>query len=180
NLLAVHRLGLAGKETRARHAVTADVHEPAALELVVQAHVTRVVAREAERRGAETEPPDRPALDELLEAPRLRVVPVHECLHENPAGLLGGVEGPLDVLWMAAERLLAEDVLARLERLDRPLDVHGVRQRDVHGLDFWIREEILVAPVGALDPAVPCVGLRSAEIAARDRDELHVRRSRGP
>ena len=58
-----------------------------------------------------------------------RLCPEHEGLRENSVGLLGGVEGLLDVLRMAAERLLAEHVLARLERADRPFDMHGVRQR---------------------------------------------------
>ena len=41
------------------------------------------------------------------------------------------------------ERLLAEDVLACLRRLDRPLGVEVVGERDVHGIDRRVVEQIL-------------------------------------
>jgi hypothetical protein len=75
---------------------------------------------------------------------------------------------------MAAERLLAEHVLAHLERADRPVDVHGVRQRDVDGLDLRVREQLLVAAVRPLDPSLPRVGLRAADVATRHRDDIEV------
>ena len=50
-----------------------------------------------------------------------------------------------------AERLLAEDVLARLDGLDRPLAVERVRERDVDGVDVRVLEERLVGAVRARD-----------------------------
>ena len=47
------------------------------------------------------------------------------------------------------DRLLAQDVLARLERLDRPRDVEFVRQRIVDRLDLGIGQKLLVGAVGA-------------------------------
>ena len=111
---------------------------------------------------------DRPAVDELLQLRGLRVVAVHERLHENPARAVGGVEGALDLLGPPVERLLAEDVLAGLERAHRPLDVKRVRQRDVDRLDVGVREQRLVAPVGALDPVLARVRLGARLVAARD------------
>ena len=71
---------------------------------------------------------------------------------EQAAAALGRVEGLLDFVRVPAERLLAEDVLARLDGSDRPLAVHGVRQRDVDGVDVRVLEQRLVGAVGALDP----------------------------
>ena len=50
----------------------------------------------------------------------------HDVIH------VGGADGGRDLLRVARERLLAEDVLAGLERADRPLAMERVRQRDVH------------------------------------------------
>ena len=68
----------------------------------------------------------------------------------------------LDVVRRDAERLLAQHVLSGLEGADRPLDVHGVRERDVDRLDVGILEERLIAPVCALDLAPARVGIRPA------------------
>jgi len=80
--------------------------------------------------------------------------------------------GALDILVAAAERLLAEDMLARLQGADRPVDVQRVRERDVDRLDVRVGEERLVAPVRALDPALARIRLRAGEIAARHRDDV--------
>jgi hypothetical protein len=103
---------------------------------------------------------------------RLRVVAVHEALHQEAVGALGGVERPLDLVGVARQRLLAEHVLAGFERPDRPLDVERVGERDVHGLDVLVRKQSLVAAVGALDPALPRVRLSAAAIAAGDRGNV--------
>ena len=87
---------------------------------------------------------------------------------------LGGVEGPLDVADVTAERLLAEDVLAGLERLDRPLAVHRVRQRDVDRLDLRVGEQLLVRAVGPRDLPLLRELLGPREVAAADRDDVDV------
>jgi hypothetical protein len=44
------------------------------------------------------------------------------------------------------ERLLAQHVLARVQRLDRPLGVHGHRKRNVYGVHDVGLEKRLVRP----------------------------------
>jgi hypothetical protein len=148
------------------------VRWPSRVEARREADVLRVAEAEAERRAHEPKRPDRASLDELAELRRLGVVAVHEGLHQDPPGPVGGFEGALDLLRAAVERLLAEDVLAGLERPDRPLDVQRVRQRDVDGLDVVVGEERLVAPVCALDPLLARIGLRARLVAARHGDDL--------
>ena len=67
---------------------------------------------------------DRPV--ELCDASGLRVVAVHKRLHQQPVLALGDIERMTDVGFAATERLLAEDVLARLQSSLAPLDVHRV------------------------------------------------------
>ncbi len=86
---------------------------------------------------------------------------------------IGHVEGPLDVVRPPAQWFLAEHVLARLQRADRPLDVHRVRKRDVDGVHVGIGEQLLVAPVCALDVPLPAISLGACEIAARHRGDFH-------
>ena len=173
-------LRLAREEPRARDAVAPDVHEPAAVERRVKAHGGRVPEREAEDRPNEAQPSDRPAVHELLQPPRLRGVAPHERLHEDPPGSLGGVERGVDLGRPARERLLAEDVLARLEAPHRPFDVHRVRERDVDRVHVVRGDELVVGAVRALDAALVCVGLGPRAVAARHRDDLDVIRRARP
>ena len=135
---------------------------------------------EAERRADHPRPADRPAVDELGQLPGLRVVAPHERLHQQAPGPVGRVEGGLDLRGAARHRLLAEHVLARLERADRPLAVERVREGDVDGLDVRVVEQRLVAAVRALDAPLPRVLLGAGGVAARDRDQVaRVRALRG-
>ena len=103
------------------------------------------------------------------------MVAVHERLHQEAVGRLGRVEGALDLLRVAVERLLAEHVLARLECPDRPLDVERVRQRDVDRIHARVREQGVVGALRALDPVLGRVGLpRFARGPARDRHGVDV------
>ena len=99
---------------------------------------------------------------------------VHEPLHQQPLVGLGCIECPLDLDRAAVERLLAQDMLARLDRAHRPLDVHRVRERDVDGLDIGVLEQRLVASVRTLDPVLARVCLCAVAVAAADGDELHA------
>src|SRR5262245_52265785 len=114
-LLPVHLVRLAREQAGAADAVAADVHQAAALDIRSQTDVLRVVQRIAEARADEPEVPDRTLVDELTQACGLRVVPVHERLHQDPSAPLGGVERRLDIADMLAHRLLAEHVLAGLD-----------------------------------------------------------------
>jgi hypothetical protein len=104
----------------------------------------------------------------------LRVVAPHERLLEHQAQALGGVEGTLDVCGAAAHRLLAQHVLAGLQRPDRPLDVQRVGQRVVDRFDLGVGEQVLVGPVCARQPALGDEGLRALEVARADGHELLI------
>ena len=171
-LLAEYPLRLPGQEPRAADAVTAHVHQGAAVEIRDQADVGLVDEREAEARADCAEPPDPARLDELPRERSLRVVPVHERLRQHQSGRVGGVERLLDLCRSARVGLLAEHVLAGGERLHRPCVMHAVRQRDVHAVDPGVLEKRLVAPVGALEPVLGRVRLRLRAVAARDRGDV--------
>src|SRR5581483_5113398 len=153
-----------------------DVHERAALDVRAQPDVAGVVERVAEGGADEPHRPDRALVDQLAQAPRLRRVAVHERFRDEQPGLLGRVEHGLRLLRVGGQRLLAEHVLAGLERPDRPLAVERVRQRDVDRLDVRILEQRLVRAVGALDPPLARECLRPPPLAARDRDQVDLRR----
>ena len=96
-LLARHPLGLAGDQARAAHAVAADVHQRAAVERGAEADVRRVVGDEPERGADDPDAADGLLRDELGQPAGLRVVAVHERLHQQPVVAFGDVEGALDL-----------------------------------------------------------------------------------
>ena len=116
--------------------------------------------------------------DELGEPLRLRMVPPHERLHQHAPGPLGGVERALRLLRPPRQRLLAEHVLAGLQRPDRPLDVQRVRQRDVDRVDLRVGEQRLVAAVRAREPVLGGVRTGALRVAAGDGDDLDRVRAR--
>jgi hypothetical protein len=75
---------------------------------------------------------------------------------------------------MNASARMRPAVLAGAQRADRPLDVHGVRQRDVDRLDAVVGEQRVVAAVGALDAVLAGVRVRRCLRAARHRDDLDL------
>ena len=74
--------------------------------------------------------PDRALFDKRAQKAGLGVVAVHERLHQEAVLFFRHVKRALDLVLVPAEGLLTEDVLAGLERGDRPPDVERVRQRD--------------------------------------------------
>src|SRR5262249_29588343 len=95
-------------------------------------------------------------------------------LRKEPPRPLGGVEGALDFGRVAAHRLLAEDVLPALDRADRPLAVHRVRERDVDRLDVGVIEQRLVGTVRPLDAPLAPLALRAAPVATRDCEQVDL------
>ena len=74
-----------------------------------------------------------------------------------------------------ADRLLAEDVLVRLERADRPGHVQMVGQRIVNGVDVAVGEQFLVRAVGLFDAELGGDRLGPRQVArgnGRDGAEL--------
>ena len=77
--------------------------------------------------------------------------PVHKALHQRETSAPGGPDGLLSSFGVLGERLFAEDVLARIERPERPLHVHRVRQRYVDSLHLRVLEKrgVVLEKLGA-------------------------------
>ena len=170
HLLGADRERLAGEQPRGADAVAADVHQRAALERRLQAHVAGTLEQEGERCPDQAQLAD--LLEQLDEPARLRVVAPHERLGEHEAAALGGVERARDVVGVTRQRLLAEHVPAGLQRAQRPLDVERVRQRDVDRLDVRIGEQRLVGAVRTWNAERPRLSLGARAVARADRDDL--------
>jgi hypothetical protein len=101
------------------HAVAADVHQGAAVELRIEPCVAGPVhcgELEAERGPDDARPPDRALCEQSRDRPRLGVMPPHKTLREDEPLALGVVEGLLGLCHPAREGLLAEDGLPGCER----------------------------------------------------------------
>src|SRR5262245_9043307 len=82
---------------------------------------------------------------------------------------------------LQADRLFAEDVLARLERANRPRYVQVIGERNVDGIDVAIGEEFLIRTVGLLDAELSGHTLSASQIArgdGRDAAEMALLRGR--
>ena len=75
----------------------------------------------------------------------------HEGLDDALTAAVPGRDDRLCFEGIERDRLLAEHVFARLERLNGPFDVQVVWQRVVDRLDLWIVEQRLVTAVAASD-----------------------------
>ena len=102
-------LGLACDESDRAHAVAANVHQRAAVELGVEARVTGAAfpfEREAERGADEPQRADSALREQCPELRRLRVVAPHEALGEHQPGGVGATEALLHLVPVPRERLL--------------------------------------------------------------------------
>ena len=117
---------------------------------------------------------------QIHEARGLRMVAIHERLHEQAVVALGQIKGGPHVGRAPAERLLAQHVLAGLERPARPLQVQRVGERDVDGLDVGVGQQRLVAVIGALDAPLRRVVLGADVVAAGDGQHRGLLRLRHP
>ena len=137
----------AGDEARHRDRVAADIEDAAAGEVVGEEPVLGHEARhlEAEARLDHPHLADRAGRDQLAELRRLRMQAIHERLAGEGAGLPVRVEDRVDLEGGERHRLLDQDMLAGLRRLDRPFGVARMRRRDVDRLDLRIVEQRLVA-----------------------------------
>jgi hypothetical protein len=96
--------------------VAAQVHQRAPSERELIADVVRVVDRNREGGVDAPQCADRVLLDELEESQHQRVVAVVKGLHEHASHVVGASNHPLGLARIPGERLLAEHVLARIER----------------------------------------------------------------
>ncbi len=159
-----------------RHRVAADVVEPAAARRAVP-HVVGVEQAVGEERLDRADGADRARLHEILRASPLRVMAHHESLGDEPSGLVARGDQHPRLFRVERDRLLAEHVLARLQRLDRPGHVQLVRQRIVDRLDLGVREQRLVGAVGAGDPEASGRLPRPRLVAGGDRRDVAALRA---
>src|SRR5947207_2541591 len=117
---------------------------------------------------------DLPAGECVADAIHLLMEREHERLPERNGRRLGRREHPTGFLGCDAERLLAQDRLARLERGDRPLGVQAVGQRDVDRLYPEVGDDLLVAEDTASDAVLggPAPGARLVAACDRDREAV--------
>ena len=126
------------------HRIAADVPDRAAADRGIRPGIVGTVEEERERAVDQPQLAEVAAVRELQRTPDLRVVQVHERLDRDPLGVRGDARDRVDVFGPERKRLLAQDVLARLERADRPRHVQVIRQRDVDDVDIRIRHERVV------------------------------------
>ena len=119
--------------------------------------------------------PSSPLLDDVVHALRERVVPVVERLHDHEPGAVGDRRHLFGLRGVGGERLLAQHVLAGLERGDRPLRVQPVRQWVVDRVDVGIGEQVRVGAVHARDAVLGRERVGTGPIAGRDGDHLGLR-----
>ena len=139
-------------QARERDGIAAHVQNATAAERVVhQAALGVRAGLEAEGRLDGADAPDRPLAHQLRHPPRGRMAAVHERLHQEHVVLARRVHDGHRLGVVDGQRLLAQDVLAGLGRLDGPLGVHRVGGGDVDGLHLRVRQQGLVSGVAAGD-----------------------------
>ena len=74
------------------------------------------------------------------------------------------------------QRLLAQHVLAGGRGPQRPLGVEVVGQRDVHGLDVGVGEQLVVRAVGPRDPELGGAAAARSRSPRGDGDDVAARR----
>ncbi len=155
-------------EARGQDRVAADVVERAAARRLVAdvVGVEQAIGEEGLDRPRRT---DCAGVGELTRAPPLRMEAHHERLGDQLAGPVARGDQRLGFLRVERDRLLAQHVLARLQRADRPRDVQLVGQRIVDRLDRRIGEQFVVGAVGLGDPVRRRRRLGLGEVARGDR-----------
>ena len=86
-------------------------------------------------------------MGELGESSKARVPAGPHSFDEHSIGVLRRVGHPLGFAGVEPERLLAQHVLASLQRPDRPFEMLVIREADVDGIYRWILDELAVGGV---------------------------------
>ena len=122
-----------------------------------------------------------PAVDDLLHPRGQRVVAVVESLDENPTGLHccgGHLPGFFRI---RGQWLLAEHVLSRAQRSDRPLGMKTVGEWNVDCIDFRILDQRVVRFVKPRYPLLLSEGAGSGRVACGHGNHADLRhRARRP
>ena len=169
--------------------VAAGVHEGAAGEVEVEADVVGLQERHTERRAHAVQASE--AGDVVDDAVGEGVVAPMERLHQHLAARFRCVAHGASVIGVGRHRLLAEHVLAGLQRADRQRFVVAVGQRVVDGVDVVVGEEFVVGAVDVLDAVLAGEGAGAGDVARCDggdddvvddlrrRQQRHRRDARG-
>ena len=166
-----------GRSTEGAHhvdRVAADVHGRAAGQRVVVADVGELRQWHAEGSLHPVQLPQLPRRDEFLDPQCHRVVAVVEGLHHHPVGLRAQFGQLAGLCGVGRERLLAQHVLARLERCPGPPSVQSVRQRVVDGIQLGIGDQRFVAAVHSGDAVFGCEDLGPGHVPGRDGSHLDL------
>ena len=75
-----------------------------------------------------------------------------ERLHQVHAICVGGIKHGTRVGLAWRERLLAQNVLACIQRTNGPFCMHSIRQRHIHRLHLRVGEQLVKAVVANLEP----------------------------
>ena len=139
--------------------VASHVPQGAATRRGIEADVVGIVELlEAERHADEPGLADCAVSDEIDGARPARREPIHECFHHQLAGLLRRAFDRVDLGQRQSKRLLAENMLARPQRLHCPFGMEVVRQRDIDRVDIAVGEKRVVGAIGALRAPSDAVG----------------------
>ena len=145
NLLSERR---AGDQAGHGHGVAAEVHQAAAGGAVLQADIVQGEAHVAGEAGLDqAHRAHRAGLDKLDQFCGLGMAAVHEGFEQKYVVVARGLDERHRLTQVGGQRLLAEDVLAGLRRLDAPLGVEMVGQGVVDHVYVRVGEQRLVAPV---------------------------------
>ena len=168
-----HR-GLAPHRADEVDGVTPDVHERPAAEVSVEPDVAGL-HNEVGDAEVEVHPlhiAEHPGREHLDQTTREAVQPVVEADERSTVRSIRRIRDLCRRRSIRRERLLAQHVLARLERAHRPLRLHGRRQRDVDEIDIGVSEHGgVVARVGHTEAIRGIAG--PFGVARADRDHAH-------
>jgi hypothetical protein len=144
----VHGLGLLARhEARRAEGVDPDIGQRPAPGLGPVADVVHVEQPVGKRRVHMHEPPDRTLLHQFARADPLGMVHDHVGLGHQQPRPVPRLDQPVELLGPHRHGLLAQDMLARLDGLQRPFDMEVVGQRDIDRLHLRVGQKLLVGPV---------------------------------
>src|SRR5450755_1061108 len=128
--------------------IAADIHERATGEFGVQADILGPRANvERERCAHQPDLSNQSGLDLFQRPHDLWVKAVHEGFHEQHIMFARGCGYCLRILQGCGQRLLAQHMLARLQRPNRPFSMQAIGQWNIDGIDLGAIDHSVVAIV---------------------------------
>ena len=159
---------LAEYKSRSEDWIASDVvHRPAAIFHHV-ANVPGIAVEKTEIAPHRTQIANRSRPNQIPGSQPLRMRPNHKCLADLHTGAVPRRHQRPRLRHRHADRLLAQHVLARFRRSNRPRHMQMIRQWNVHRLDFRILQQFFVRSIRARNPQLPCRILGLPQIPRRD------------